>query len=226
MNSLLQILKITILSILSTGFSSGCGDNANNAESASEDMSSSSPTENGIQCDCDLVNICDDCQNDRLVFVSREYSLAEIANFDSDPKIAFEKACKYLIPINEQFSGKKFDAFISYSNLTPIDFLEKTTGNYVLLDGTVIAIGRDDLLDGELKSPINVTALDENIASRKVWTGTLSNGLGTDNFCKNWQITTAMATVGNTNFSDMKWASDDVIDCDQTAGIYCIERLH
>lgn len=226
MKSLTQILKITILSVLSTG----CGDNANNAESASEAITSSSPTENNTenenQCDCELINVCDDCQNDRLVFVSREYSLAEIADFDSDPKIAFEKACKYLIPINEQFSGKKFDAFVSYSNLSPIDFLEKTAGNYVLVDGTLIATDRNDLLDGELKSPINVTVLDENIASRKVWTGTLSNGLGTDNFCKNWQITTAMATVGNTDFSDMKWTSNEIIDCDQTAGIYCIERLH
>lgn len=198
----------------------GCGDNSETA--CSETISDTNETPTESQCDCnDFQMTCEDCLFDREIFVAGPYSLAELKNLDLDPKTAFELGCSY-----DGGFTKSWNAFVSYENSAPIDFLEKFSGKYVLPNGVTVAYDRNDLLDGSLSYPINIDFGGEIVENQNVWTGTFNNGLKSENNCKNWQNFDSLALAGNTDYLDQNWAEFTQIDCSESAFIYCIERKH
>lgn len=84
---------------------------------------------------------------------------------------------------------------------------------WILLDEdqTPIALDLDQLLSGQLESPIGVNELGEPIDPVVVWTGTTPSGEERDGaHCDSWTAFTGegvVAGVGNTQFSDDKWTA-------------------
>lgn len=230
---LYKILKIIILSILS----GGCKDSQNNDTDfiiTTGETTEISPT-TGEFCDCNFGEFsCNDCMKDRLVFVTPEtFTLFDIQKINGDNfKDIFEKICKDSVKTSQlsidfpEILNKKWNAFVSYENFTAFETLEKDSGIYKLIDDTIIAMNKEDLLDGIIDAPINKTLDGEVLENRDVWTGSEANGLSAEN-CKNWMKLSENAVVGNTNEVLWEWANNKLVNCKiTTASIYCFERLH
>lgn len=100
---------------------------------------------------------------------------------------------------------------------------------YVQPDGTVIAYGKADLLDGDLASGIFVMADGQAVATDKgVWTGTNRDGTASGNDCAGWSSTSDALTptigVPAWNVGDERWTENLVnFHCNRTALLYCFE---
>jgi hypothetical protein len=88
-----------------------------------------------------------------------------------------------------------FLAWLSDSTQSPSTRFNKSSGPYVLLNGTVIAYGWDDLISGHIRSSIVITEQGNTIPGgfSRVWTSTRPDGTpigiasgGQSTSCKNW----------------------------------------
>lgn len=92
------------------------------------------------------------------------------------------------------------------------------------VDGSVVALGSDDLFDGGLSAPLN---LDENgaIVNATAWTGSYQDGTGT-NDCAAWTVATSGTdgAQGSTSAVNNTWlyASGTAGSCANTHRLYCI----
>jgi hypothetical protein len=104
-------------------------------------------------------------------------------------------------------------------------------GQYRLLDETVIAEDKGDLIDGDLESPINRNEFGEE-QGEAVWTGTSASGVGSSGDpCSNWTSQTGIAEcsddpsecamLGNSNSSDFTWTQGPHESCSELASLYC-----
>ncbi|EDM77635.1 hypothetical protein PPSIR1_03083 [Plesiocystis pacifica SIR-1] len=100
---------------------------------------------------------------------------------------------------------------------------------FVRVDGVVIAEGLEDLLDGELDAPINLTEaghpLPGSLCDQKVWTGLTPEGDVVQYDCQGWTTGGAQGTVGSAHATDAQWAeatSCGLHDCHASAALYCI----
>lgn len=100
---------------------------------------------------------------------------------------------------------------------------------FVRVDGVVIAEGLEDLLDGELDAPINVTETGHTLpgqpCEQKVWTGLTPAGDTVDYDCQGWTTSGAQGTVGSAHATDGQWAeatSCGLHSCQAYANLYCI----
>ena len=105
---------------------------------------------------------------------------------------------------------------------------------YVLLNGTVIANGWDDLLKGSISSPINVNEQGggppvgsggcdtQNI----VWSNVGATGDQSATYCGQWTNGSngAGGCRGLASNSNYLWASGCCGPCDYLAGLYCFEQ--
>jgi hypothetical protein len=123
-----------------------------------------------------------------------------------------------------------FRAWLSTSGSSPSTdaTFTKASGPYRLLDGTKIADGWDDLIDGSLQAPINITQAGEELAGQhSVWTGTKADGTAETNNCFGWQSSEmdVYGGVGATDQTDDGWTSLGLIACQfPQPKLYCFEQ--
>jgi hypothetical protein len=116
---------------------------------------------------------------------------------------------------------------------------------YVTPNGDVVANNWDDLVDGTIAHPINVTEYGESPSTLYVWTGTSANGVAIPSAggmydppnCQSWTYEGGMVLFpsifgwgvkGFVNTTDAGWTNYDVLPgtdyCNQPAGLYCIQQ--
>lgn len=113
--------------------------------------------------------------------------------------------------------------------------LENSEVPYQLVDGTVVATGFEDLVDGTLAAPIN---LDEFGVTRNVtngvWTGTAADGTGAGTFngsarCNKWVSSSSgnSGRVGTSSATNNNWTNTgNNVNCDQPLRVYCFQSNH
>jgi len=138
-----------------------------------------------------------------------------------------------------------FRAWLSDSTGTPLTRMVRGTGDYTLVDGTIVAHGWDDLVDGQL---LNRIVIDETgelhqgveapslMLGVPAWTGTDFNGMrysptvgDPDESCGNWSAfkngdKDTYGLVGKMNLSDKAWTISYGQWCTSSAALYCIEQ--
>lgn len=114
------------------------------------------------------------------------------------------------------------------SSGSPAQNFNQSPYNYVLVDGSVVAEGWEDLTDGALTTRIT---LDENGTSQSsyVWTGTATDGSQYGSHCSDWSSTDGYAKVGhasqdNSGASPQWWSTRGNTTCSGTARLYCFEQ--
>ena len=127
-----------------------------------------------------------------------------------------------------------FRAWLSDSTGTPASRMTFSTGDYRLVDDTLIAQGWQDLLDGELIHPIDVTedgspAPDTFICQGgEVWSNTTADGQLQliDQHCEGWGRAGFIGATGNHGAMDGGWTASSCtnVTCSSALPIYCFEQ--
>jgi hypothetical protein len=141
-----------------------------------------------------------------------------------------------------------FYAWLADSTTSPAKRFTRSTGDYVLTNGVVIAHGWTQLTSGKLLAPIDVTESRggppsstvpmrcSTITGTGVWSGVLIDGNSNipipNDACVDWttNVTTVngmshFAQAGGTNFSDTRWTQACGSGlCPFTAALYCFEQ--
>lgn len=134
--------------------------------------------------------------------------------------------------------GGSWRAWLSIADVAGLqaDYrLNHNNGPYQLINGTTIANNWDDLIDGTLMSPINITELNSPVtgAGSLVWTNT--NSLGRTNspsgHCNYWSSTTdtingttLFGGTGSSSQSSSSWTFSGSLRCTFQAALYCFEQ--
>jgi hypothetical protein len=138
-----------------------------------------------------------------------------------------------------------FRAWLSDSTGSPLTRMVRGTGDYVLVDGTVVARGWDDLIDGQLVNRINIdetgafhigTGGTNCMGGISAWTGTDFNGMqytptvgNPDDSCGNWSAfktgdKDTYGLLGNTTESNKTWTIACSMWCTESSALYCLEQ--
>jgi hypothetical protein len=131
-----------------------------------------------------------------------------------------------------------FKAWLSDGTTAAADRLTHASGNYVRMDGQIVASGWSGLTSGTLLHAINRT--ERNAAAPvgtlscandavPVWTDTLSAGtIAASGSCSNWQTASpgsASGVFGNANATNLAWTQMCQLTlCNLTAALYCVEQ--
>lgn len=127
-----------------------------------------------------------------------------------------------------------YKAWISSIDSEPFDDFQRSTGDYVRVDGTLVASGWNDLTDGHLLAPINITETGGTLPDYGyVWAATSADGhLPTDAAlmtCNSWRTAANYPFYGRIGFSadfgSPMWTnSSSALTCNERCHIYCIEQ--
>lgn len=112
-------------------------------------------------------------------------------------------------------------------------FVHSSRPYRVAYTGASIADDWDDLVDGTIGAPINITDkseildLGQSCAACPVWTGTSAGGLPLAGNCADWTAkdADAVGAAGSCTLSDMRWTEGcPDAACQQGLRIYCFEQ--
>jgi cysteine-rich repeat protein len=100
------------------------------------------------------------------------------------------------------------------------------TGAYQLVDGTVLAVGWADLVDGMLAHQIDLDEKGEPANGENAWTGTAADGTAAAASCLGWTSAKVadLGTTGITDAIDATWTSVFDVPCSLAARMYCVEQ--
>ena len=185
------------------------------------------PNEECDDANDDPMDGCKECMRDRFIFAtSVQYQGGKI-----DGLYGADQRCRTQAALAKLPNFATYRAWLSDSTLSAADRLQHHRGRYTLVNGLLVAMDWDDLTDGQIENPINVSEYSQPADGSRVWTGTLSSGqpaFGTS-FCFDW---TATATnwdleeggTGIRNQTDALWSYLEPGDCGSTAALYCVEQ--
>jgi hypothetical protein len=129
-----------------------------------------------------------------------------------------------------------FAAWVSTEKDSPDDRFTKSTLPYVKLDNTIVALDWEDLVDGTLVSPIDLTeygaspTLEMNCNDGEVWTNTNPDGTARGfEACQNWTLADpkGIAEIGRLTEKTSEWtatATCGSLTCATALPIYCFEQ--
>ncbi|MBA2542299.1 MAG: hypothetical protein H0V17_21840 [Deltaproteobacteria bacterium] len=133
--------------------------------------------------------------------------------------------------------GGTFKAWLSTNSVSAANRHTRFSGPYHLVNDTVIALDFNDLIDGAIEHPIDLTENGTSAPAstacgdRAVWTDT--SGLGvqsvSNSHCNDWTSgdTKIFGAAGNSAAMDMRWTEDQAcnsIPCNVQSPIYCIQQ--
>lgn len=177
------------------------------------------------ECDDGNLDDADGCLSDctverRLIFVSSgtiNGNLMGLTGADS--------FCEKYAPMN----AGAFMAWVSDGNVGPstrFGYDASFAGHFVLSDGTVVARGWSDLLDGDLEHAIDLDEGMSTVTPPLVWTNTGTDGSpkGTAH-CKGWSsaLTADKGHYGATDLPDSTWTDIEPQSCASLAHVYCVQ---
>jgi hypothetical protein len=127
----------------------------------------------------------------------------------------------------------RYRAWLSDATASPSTRFARTAGDYVLVNGNLIARGWGDLTDGTLVTSIFVDERGVSAtAFHPVWTNTRANGtaggyLATGSDCQGWTSTTSpdAANVGRLYQDGVgEWTEGAFTYCSAAIPLYCFEQ--
>ena len=183
----------------------------------------------GEECDDgdeDPMDGCKECMRDRFIFASsEEYQGGKIKGL-----YGADQRCRTQAALAKLPNFASYRAWLSDSRVAAGERLEHHRGRYTLVNGVVVAMDWDDLTDGELAHPINITEYAE-VAEGVVWTGTLASGQAAfgSSFCFDWTDTASNWALeeggaGIRGQTDALWSYFEQGGCGSTAALYCVEQ--
>lgn len=138
--------------------------------------------------------------------------------------------CQNLANAVPGLTGKTWKTWLSDGVTSAATRFAHSSVQYALINGTVVANDWTDLVDGTLRSSINITEKGTSVSSG-IWTNTsISGGInGTDSnsTCSNWTNSGVSrkgkrGTSSNTNY---KWTADGTTSsCNNQLRLYCFEQ--
>ncbi|MGB1014521.1 MAG: hypothetical protein ACPG4T_10340 [Nannocystaceae bacterium] len=184
----------------------------------------------GEECD-GQANCNESCIRDRYVFVTKK---THDGNFKSSGMLSGIEVAHSICRARAIAAGIKSDAdvlaWLSDTTTSPAERFFRSPGRYVLTDGTVVANSWDDLTDGTLEHPINLSEEGESPDSVSIWSNTAADGtLLSDQTCENWSSSSddIYSRVGSRNEFTSEWTNREpplAIPCSVTFSIYCFEQ--
>ena len=104
-----------------------------------------------------------------------------------------------------------------------------STNDYILVDGTVVANGWSDLVDGNLDHAINMDAQGNTYSGSvvvSVWTNLDDDGSSSGVSCNFWSDNTSSYSGGCGVLTSTMWTWSDSSSqgCDSSARLYCFEQ--
>jgi len=179
--------------------------------------------------ECDDGNVVEadgclnNCTREWLVFVTSDPATA--GDFGGVIGADYEcrhRATKLFLP-----NGERYRAWISTSEVQPVDRLYHARGPYKLVNGLRVAANWDALVSGSLENPINVTELSETSVGG-VFTGTLPSGERVPNstHCDDWTDNDGdnFGWLGASTESDSNWTHALQTICGFGFNLICFEQ--
>ncbi|MEI8364413.1 MAG: chitobiase/beta-hexosaminidase C-terminal domain-containing protein [archaeon] len=122
-----------------------------------------------------------------------------------------------------------YKAWLSDDTKSAASRLNHSLGPYKLVDSTVVAKNWVDLIDGDLFSPINLTADGELTKNDYSWTNTTINGSIAGDSCGNWTnrfcAFGTFGLIGSITEMNNDWTEWQAVGCCQIkVGFYCFEQ--
>lgn len=120
-----------------------------------------------------------------------------------------------------------FTAWLSAAGTNAIDRFDHD-GPWMRLDGIEVAASFQDLTDGALASPINLTETGTYLNNWAVWTGTLGAGWEGPSHCSSWieDSAASFGEYGLANSADLPWTFGGETGCNFEWGfLYCLQNL-
>jgi len=164
-----------------------------------------------------------DCTREWFVFVTSDQAMQ--GDFGGVIGADYEcrhRATKLFLP-----NGERYKAWISTSEVQPVDRLYHARGPYKLVNGLQVAANWDALVSGSLDNPIIVTELGETLETL-VFTGTLPDGSRVPNstHCDDWTDNDDdnFGWYGASTESDKNWTYALQQGCGGGANLICFEQ--
>ena len=126
-----------------------------------------------------------------------------------------------------------YKAWISSGVTDANERLAQVDRPYVRVDKQMVVNDWNDLVDGNLKVPINVDELGVgggngpiscDNAGFQVWTATNTNGAGSDKDCDKWSSPNASGAAGILNGTNLAWTMGCTLPCTTLAHLYCFQQ--
>jgi cysteine-rich repeat protein len=189
-------------------------------------------TENGGTEECDDGNVEDNdgCASDctiehRTVFVTSEKVEPSIGGLEGADAKCQELAEKAAV-------GGTFMAWLSVGGQNATGPSERFgispefSGVFELVDGTEIAVGWVDLVDGTLAHAIDIDETGVSMISSTVWTNTAISGVAQGSVdCDGWTTGDGLTKgfVGLSSQIDGLWTAHEDNNCGNSARLYCFQ---
>ncbi|HEY0134698.1 MAG TPA: DUF4215 domain-containing protein [Nannocystis sp.] len=189
-----------------------CGDGVKEGEEECDDANQSE----GDGC---LSN----CTREWFVFVTSEpFTQGDITGSVGADYQCRHRAAKMFLP-----NGERYMAWISTSEVQPVDRMYHARGPYKLVNGLRVAAGWDALIAGPLENPIMVSELGETVDAL-VFTGTQPSGerVLDSTHCDDWSDSdgTNFGWYGVSSEVGVAWTLAIEEFCGGNAAIYCFEQ--
>ena len=193
-----------------------CGDGVVDGDEECDDM-------NDIEQD----GCRSDCTREWYVFITSLPDDLGNALKGADIKgiIGADYQCRHRAALLFLPNAERYMAWISTSDVQPVDRLHHARGPYKLVNGLRVAASWDALTTGPLEHPINVDELGQSV-HYVAWTGTLPDGTRAPNstHCDDWTDNDNSAVLGDADAIDQTWTHGAVADCSVEALLYCFEQ--
>lgn len=124
-----------------------------------------------------------------------------------------------------QSLGGQWTAWLSDSTHDAKDRILE--GKYTLLDGTIVANSKADLIDGTILHGINMDEKRQGGQTVRPWTATNEFGVKIPNTCTDWTSadSTLTATKGNGAHVAKEWTTNGISGCHQPQRLYCFQTF-
>lgn len=160
------------------------------------------------------------CNTKYTVFLSSTFQNGNLGGLAGADTICNSLAAAAYLP-------GEFKAWLSDSTASPATRFNKQPYPYVLTNGIVVANNWEDLIDGNLLAPINITESGSSVTSKWAWTGTNATGNQIGVNCSNWTTDTeepSYGTAGETDSASSAWSNSEGRTCNFTLRLYCFEQ--
>lgn len=152
----------------------------------------------------------------KVVFVSSSVQNGDLGGLEGADQLCAERAASAGLAGN-------FRAWLSSPDQSAEERLDHAAIPYARTDGTRVADDWDDLVDGQLRAPIDRDE-DGTSADGDAWTGTLASGDDADLTCGGFASTDDSGVCGSVAASDGSWTDAVRPPCSAALRIYCFEQ--
>lgn len=159
--------------------------------------------------------------DDKLVFVTSQKYSGNLGGLSGANSICQARG------IEAGYTGT-FKAWVSTSTVSAASQIPNGVA-FRLLNGTLVADNKIDLLDGTVDNPINLTELNAVVTgttgNERVFTGTNPNGTANASTCQNWTSNSSLQNGrwGDTLSTNSYWTSRGSVACSNLRRLYCFQ---